>query len=126
MSRMTENTRLMWRALRDAGSEGMTLYALRALMDDKLDPWIVQNRLRDMRRLGYTKFHGTTRSGLWTVGEKVPFGESPTLWASGVPGLAESHVVHDQSRREARKASTAFTGRVNSVWALAQATKSCA
>lgn len=116
MSHMATETRMIWRAIRDAGPQGMTPAAVRALVPH-LTRTHVGGRLNNIQKLGYIVYEGTTQRGLWHVGSRVPDGESPEV---GAPTCRYALALDDESAPHGRPVYRfALPSVPRSIWHLA-------
>lgn len=107
MTRMATQTRVMWRAMRDAGPSGLTKPQLWNVVPG-LTPQSVHDRLRSLLAMGYAVREGTYAHATFRIGPCVPDGESAQR---GAP----SQAVVDLPPEPVRMPRGSF----NSVWQLA-------
>ncbi len=123
---LTPAARIMWRAVRDAGVDGIKPDELRARVADLVagvDEANLKNRLQYLKTAGYLSFKGQRRTGVWNLGTKVPKGELPTPGADPTDGIDLS--VHEEPEAElegplSKAVQGVPKGVPNSVWALGQ------
>jgi hypothetical protein len=127
-ARLGAALRHIWRAVRDAGPDGLSREALLAMLP--MRPQRMSHRVHDLKAQGYIQATGSNDLRTYTLGNKVPQGERAEPYAEPLPGwiLAPyvSELVDTDGDNEADTAplhkplAGAPGGVPNSVFALGQ------
>jgi hypothetical protein len=127
-ARLGSTLRHIWRAVRDAGPDGLSREALLAMLP--MRPQRMSHRVHDLKAQGYIQATGRYDLRTYTLGNKVPQGERAEPYAEPLPGwiLAPyvSELVDTDGDNEADTAplhkplAGAPGGVPNSVFALGQ------
>lgn len=115
---LRDSSRLVWRAIRDAGVGGLQPADVHALVPELRGVTLI-DRLRRMSSVGYLRYHGISRHGVWRVGPNLPAGEVSALGAPSVDALDGCTPDYPAPCRPASRHFGPPPGVPTSVWHLA-------